>query len=52
MKHGPNTTGGIINYISTPIPENQSLIYGLHTENITNELLMLFLEERQISWEN
>src|SRR6056300_175006 len=23
MKHGPNTTGGIVNYLSTPIPQKQ-----------------------------
>lgn len=38
VKHGPNTTGGVINYISTPIPEsretNLSLRYGSEAEII------------------
>jgi Fe(3+) dicitrate transport protein len=40
MKHGPNTTGGIINYISTPIPENQQshlrASYGEYNERVAH----------------
>ena len=40
MKFGPNTTGGIINYISTPIPENQKshlrASYGEYNERIAH----------------
>ena len=40
MKHGPNTTGGIINYISTPIPENQKshlrASYGEYNERVAH----------------
>jgi Fe(3+) dicitrate transport protein len=40
MKYGPNTTGGIINYISTPIPENQKshlrASYGEYNERVAH----------------
>ena len=40
LKYGPNTTGGIINYISTPIPDKQSLhlrtTYGEFNERVTH----------------
>jgi Fe(3+) dicitrate transport protein len=40
MKYGPNTTGGIINYISTPIPENQKshlrVSYGEYNERVAH----------------
>ena len=40
MKYGPNTTGGIINYISTPTPENQKshlrASYGEYKERVTH----------------
>ena len=38
VKHGPQTTGGVINYLSTPIPEeketNLTLSYGSESEVI------------------
>ena len=40
MKFGPNTTGGIINYLSTPIPYEQKFhfraSYGEYNERITH----------------
>ena len=40
MKFGPNTTGGIINYLSTPIPYEQKshfrASYGEHNERIAH----------------
>lgn len=40
MKYGPNTTGGIVNYISTPIPSEQKshfrATYGEHNERIAH----------------
>ena len=40
IKYGPNTTGGVINYISTPIPEEQSSYlrasYGDFNEKIAH----------------
>ncbi len=40
MKYGPNTTGGIINYISTPIPSEQKshlrVSYGEYNERIAH----------------
>ena len=40
LKFGPNTTGGVINYISTPIPEEQTSYlrasYGDHNEIISH----------------
>ena len=40
LSQGPNTTGGIINYLSTPIPENQSshlrASYAEHNERIAH----------------
>jgi len=40
LKYGPNTTGGIINYLSTPIPSQQrshlQASYGSHNERVTH----------------
>ena len=40
MKHGPNTTGGIVNYLSTPIPQKQKshfrASYGEYNERIAH----------------
>ena len=40
LKFGPNTTGGVINYLSTPIPNQQAshlrLSYGEHNERISH----------------
>ncbi len=40
LSQGPNTTGGIINYLSTPIPEGQKSLlrasYGEHNERIAH----------------
>ena len=40
LSQGPNTTGGIINYLSTPIPDQRSshlrASYGQHNERITH----------------
>ena len=40
LKYGPNTTGGIINYISTPIPDKQTLhlrtTYGEFNEKVAH----------------
>ena len=40
MKHGPNTTGGIVNYLSTPIPQEQKshfrASYGEYNERIAH----------------
>ncbi len=40
LKYGPNTTGGVINYLSTPIPEEQSSYlrasYGDFNEKIAH----------------
>ena len=40
LKYGPNNTGGVINYLSTPIPEEQSSYlrasYGSYNERISH----------------
>ena len=40
LKHGPNTTGGVINYLSTPIPEeHRSYLrssYGSYNERVSH----------------
>ena len=40
LKHGPNTTGGVINYLSTTIPNQQTshlrASYGSHNERIAH----------------
>jgi Fe(3+) dicitrate transport protein len=40
LKHGPNTTGGVINYLSTPIPNQQMshlrASYGSYNERIVH----------------
>jgi len=40
LKHGPNTTGGVINYLSTPIPNQQMshlrASYGRYNERIAH----------------
>ena len=40
LKHGPNTTGGVINYLSTPIPNQQlshlRATYGTNNERVAH----------------
>jgi Fe(3+) dicitrate transport protein len=40
LKHGPNTTGGVINYLSTPIPDQQlshlRASYGTDNERVAH----------------
>tara|TARA_B110000305_G_C19434693_1_gene638237 strand:+ start:48 stop:2171 length:2124 start_codon:yes stop_codon:yes gene_type:complete len=40
LKHGPNTTGGVINYLSTPIPDQQlshlRASYGTYNERVAH----------------
>jgi len=38
IKYGPHTTGGVINYLSTPIPE-ESHFYGRYTYGTDNTML-------------
>ncbi|MDB4491421.1 TonB-dependent receptor [bacterium] len=38
VKYGPHTTGGVINYLSTPIPE-ESQFYGRYTYGTDNTML-------------
>ena len=38
IKYGPHTTGGVINYLSTPIPED-SQFYGRYTYGTDNTML-------------
>lgn len=40
VKYGPHTTGGIINYLSTPIPDNRAF-YGRFTYGTDNTMLGL-----------